>query len=256
MPLLNPALFAVYHVVYGLAAVLVPLLGGFGPAAAIVVFTAAVRACLYPLNRAQMRAQAASSKARAALEPAVRRLQRKYRNDPRRLQLETVQLYRANGVSLAPGILHGLAQIPVFFVIYRMFESPIIAGHRNGLMSSRLFGVDLGSRLAAAFRGPAPAAAHVAVFALLMAVIAATATWTCLRARKSPATTPPPVAASPSSERSTALVGRLVTWLPYWTVVTAALVPLATGLYLATTTLWTAVERRHLQKSTTQAARG
>jgi YidC/Oxa1 family membrane protein insertase len=254
MPLLDPALFAVYHLVYGLAAVLVPLLGGFGPAAAIVAFTAAVRACLYPLNRAQVRAQAASSKARAALEPAVRKLQRKYRNDPRRLQLETVELYRANGVSLAPGILHGLAQIPVFFVIYRMFESPSIAGHPNGLMSSRLLGVDLGSRLAGAFRGPAPVAGHVAVFALLLAVIAATATWTSRRARKSPAT-PSAVATSPSSDRSTAVVGRLMVWLPYWTVVTAAIVPLATGLYLATTTLWTAVERRHLQNST-QEPRG
>lgn len=249
MPLLNPALFAVYHVVYGLAAVLVPLLGGFGPAAAIVVFTAAVRACLYPLNRAQMRAQAASSKARAALEPAVQKLQRKYRHDPRRLQLETVELYRANGVSLAPGILHGLGQIPVFFVVYRMFESPSIAGHQNGLMSSRLFGVDLGSRLAGAFRGPAPVAGHVAVFALLLLAIAATATWTSIRARKTPAPAPA-IPTSPSNERSTALAARLMTWLPYWTVLTAAIVPLATGLYLATTTLWTAVERRHLQKST------
>jgi YidC/Oxa1 family membrane protein insertase len=255
MPLLNPALFAVYHVVYGLAAALVPLLGGgLSPAAAIVAFTAAVRACLYPLNRAQMRAQAASSKARAALEPAVRKLERKYRHDPRRLQLETVQLYRANGVSLAPGILHGLAQAPVFFVIYRMFESSSIAGHRNGLLGSRLFGVDLGSRLADAFHGSAPVAGHVAVFVLLLAAIAATATWTSLRARKGPAI-PPAVATSPSGDRSTAMAGRLMVWLPYWTVVTAAIVPLATGLYLATTTLWTAVERRHLQNSTL-ASRG
>jgi YidC/Oxa1 family membrane protein insertase len=36
--------------------------------------------------------------------------------------------------------------------------------------------------------------------------------------------------------------------LPFGTVVAAAVLPLATGLYLATTTLWTLLERRHLQR--------
>ena len=65
MSFLTPAVFAVYHVVAGLAAVLVPILGGAGPAAAIVIFTAGIRLCLHPLNRAQMRAQASSQKARS-----------------------------------------------------------------------------------------------------------------------------------------------------------------------------------------------
>ena len=38
----------------------------------------------------------------------------------------------------------------------------------------------------------------------------------------------------------------VVRLLPYGTVLAAAIVPLATGLYLATTTLWTVVERRYL----------
>lgn len=122
MSLLTPAILSVYHVVAGLSAVLVPLLGGAGPAAAIVIFTAAVRLCLHPMNRAQMRAQAASQKARAALAPAVRKLERKYKHDPKRAQRETLELYRAHGVPRAgnaaragadPGVLRGLPHVRV-----------------------------------------------------------------------------------------------------------------------------------------------
>ena len=245
MSVLTPVLLAVYHVVLGLTVVLVPVLGGAGPAAAIVVFTAGIRLCLHPLNRAQMRAQTASQKARAALAPAVQKLQRKYKHDPQRVQRETLELYRANGVSLAPGIAQGLVQIPVFFVIYRIFRSPSIAGHHNSLLSDRLFGVGLGSHLADVLRGPVLVPGHIAVFAVLLAAIAAIATWSCVRMRASAAADTTP--AAPGAP--TAGVTRLMAWLPFGTLVTAAFLPLATSLYLATTTLWTLLERRHLQKS-------
>ncbi|HEY3868114.1 MAG TPA: membrane protein insertase YidC [Actinocrinis sp.] len=246
MSVLAPVLLAVYHVVSGLAVVLVPVLGGAGPAAAIIVFTVAVRSCLYPLNRAQMRAQNASQQARAALAPAVQKLKRKYRNDPARLQIEMLGLYRANGISLTAGIKHSLVQVPVFFVVYRMFELPVIAGHHNALMSDRLVGVGLGSHLADVLRGPVLMPGHIAVFAVLLAVIAAVAAWSSARARKSMAVA---VADDPSAGASAAGITRMMGWLPFGTIVTAAIVPLAAGLYLATTTLWSVLERRHLQKT-------
>lgn len=240
MSVLTPAVLAVYHVVSGLAAVLVPLLGGGGPAAAIVVFTAAVRLSLYPLNRAQARAQAASRKARAALAPALAKLERKYKADPRRLQRETLELYRANGVALAPGMLHGLVQAPVFLVVYRMFESSTISGHYNNLLGARLFGVGLGAHLADVLRAPL-SAGHIAVFAVLLAAIAAVAAWSSFRMRRTAAHEPG--SAGPGLSRIMAL-------LPFGSLVTAAILPLATGLYLVTTTLWTVLERRHLQQLT------
>ena len=167
--LLTPALIAAYHAVDGLAVLFVPVLGGLGPAVAIVVFTAAIRLCLHPLNRAQMKAQLASQKARAALAPAVQKLQRKYKDDPLRAQRETVELYRANGVKLVPGIGLGLVQIPVFFVVYRLFVSPTVGGHHNSLLGDRLFGVGLGSHFRDAFSGSSVPLGYVAVFAVLIA---------------------------------------------------------------------------------------
>ncbi|GAA2040638.1 YidC/Oxa1 family membrane protein insertase [Catenulispora yoronensis] len=226
MSFLTPAIVAAYHAVTALSAVLVPVLGGAGPAAAIIVFTATVRLCLHPLNRAQMRTQTAAQQARAALAPAVAKLQRKHKNDPLRAQRETLELYRANGVKTAPGVLLGLVQVPVFIVVYRLFVSSRVGGHVNELLGDRLFGVGLGSHLAAAFHGTVQLG-HLAVFGVLIAFLAALATWSSRRIRRAGA-------------------ARLVGYLPYTTVLGALVLPLASGLYVATTTLWTLVERRRM----------
>jgi YidC/Oxa1 family membrane protein insertase len=231
--LLAPAIVAAYHAVTTLSLVLVPVLGGLGPAVAIVVFTSAVRLCLHPLNRAQMKAQLASQQARAALAPAVQKLQRKHKHDPVRLQRETMELYRAEGVKLMPGIGLGLVQIPVFFVVYRLFVSPTVGGHHNTLLADQLFGVGLGSHFRDAFSGSSVLLGHVAVFAVLFAALAALATWSSRRMRKSAAT-------------DAAGVAKLMTVMPYFTVLGALVLPLASSLYVATTTFWTLVERRRM----------
>ncbi|GAA1982714.1 membrane protein insertase YidC [Catenulispora subtropica] len=234
MSFLTPAILAAYHVVTALSAMLVPVLGGAGPAAAIIAFTAAVRLCLHPLNRAQMRAQLASQQARAALAPAVAKIQRKHGNDPLRVQRETLELYRANGVKPAAGMLHGLLQIPVFIVVYRLFVSPTVGGHHNALLDDRLFGVGLGSHLSAAFRG-AVQPGHLVVFGVLLVVLAGLATWSSRRMRQT--------VAADATVPATGVAG-LMRFLPYGSVLAAMVLPLASGLYVATTTLWTLVERR------------
>jgi YidC/Oxa1 family membrane protein insertase len=244
--LLTPFLNAAYHAVTGLSVLLVPVLGGLGPATAIIVFTAAIRLCLHPLNRAQMSAQLASQKARAALAPAVQKLQRKYKHDPLRAQRETLDLYRANGVKLVPGVGLGLVQIPVFFVVFRLFESPTVAGHHNGLLSDRLFGVGLGSHFRDAFSGSSVLLGHVAVFAVLLAALAALATWSSRRMRASAAADVVPVGPATGPANGAATVTKLMPLMPYLSVIGAVVLPLAGSLYVATTTLWTLVERRRL----------
>ncbi|MEZ0114761.1 YidC/Oxa1 family membrane protein insertase [Catenulispora sp. EB89] len=254
--LFTPAIVAAYHAVTGLSVMLVPVLGGLGPAVAIVMFTAAVRLCLHPLNRAQMNAQLASQKGRAALAPAVQKLQRTYKHDPLRAQRETVELYRANGVKLVPGIGLGLVQIPVFFVVYRLFVSPTIGGHHNRLLTDQLFGVGLGSHFRDAFSaaGSPAVLGHVAVFTVLLAALAALATWSSRRMRQSTAGDAAafgmPTAGTPTAGAPTAGVTKLMALLPYFTVLGAFVLPLASSLYVATTTLWTLVERRRLLQPT------
>jgi YidC/Oxa1 family membrane protein insertase len=215
-----------YDLVTGLTSTLDPVTGGFSAAVAIIVFTAGVRLALLPLSSRQAKAD----RTRRRLTPEVERLRKRHRADPARAHQEITALYRAEGTSMWAGIGPSLLQLPVFTVVYRMFLSPAIGGHANLLLAHTLFGTPLGGRwlfTAGAF-GP-----HGWVFLGLFALLAALAWWTSRHMRDQPATQ---------------LTG-LMRVLPFGTVLFAAYVPLAAGLYLLTTTAWTAAERAILWRN-------
>ncbi len=231
LPLFNPALAAAYNLVTALAGWLAPVTGSLGTTLAIVVFTAAVRLLMHPLTRSQVRAE----KARAALAPQQKKLQDRYRRDRARQYQEIANLYRKNGVSQTAGLLPALVQLPVLGIVYQLFISRTVAGSPNRLLAHSLGGVPLGSRLTTVLGGSHVALGPIAVFAVLLLVLAAIATWSSMGARAAAAAQP-------------AGMGRLISILPYGTVAVAAFVPLATGVYLATTTLWTVTERALLTR--------
>lgn len=238
--LLNPAVTAAYHAVTFIAGALAPIAGDTSAALAIALFTIAVRLLIHPLARAQSRATVRARRARAALAPQLAKLRRKFRNDQAGLNRAALELYREHGISPAAGILPALAQLPVLLVMYRLFASRNIAGHPNALLGHTLAGVPLGSHLRDAFAAGHLTLAHVAVFIALIAVVAAVARWSSTQVKVAAENAPAPTESQPD--------GRLARWLPYTSVATVAFVPLATGLYLATTTLWTVAERAFLAR--------
>jgi len=135
-------------------------------------------------------------------------------------------------------------------VLYRLFLTPVISGHPNALLSDQLLGVPLGSRWLA---GAGPFSAHGAVFLGLFALIALVS-WAAVRlarrftAAPGAAGTAGAAAGAPAAPRPGGAVGWLTRVLPYLTIVIAAFVPLAAGLYLLTTTAWTAAERTVLMR--------
>jgi YidC/Oxa1 family membrane protein insertase len=220
---LDGAVRVAYDLVTGLTSALHPLTGGLSAALAIVVFTAGVRLALLPLSRRQ----AAAGRARLRLAPQVEKLRERHRDDPLRAHQEMTALYRAEGTSMFAGIGPALLQLPVFTVVYRLFLSPAVGGHANLLLAHTLFGVPLGRRwlLSAGAFGP-----HGLVFLGLFALLALVAWWTSRRMYAGQ--TPP---AGP--------LGPVLRLLPFGTVAVAAYVPLAAGLYLLTSTAWSAAER-------------
>ena len=74
LSLLGGAVSAAYHVVSAFAQVLAPVAGGLATAAAIVMFTMAVRLLLLPLSYYSIRGQAAQ----ARLLPQVLQLQKRH----------------------------------------------------------------------------------------------------------------------------------------------------------------------------------
>src|SRR5450432_2738947 len=99
---------AAYHLVSALAAVLASLPGGLAAAAAIIVFTMAVRLLVLPLSYYALRGE----KARARLAPQVQELHQRHAHEPQRLQRELSALYRAEGTGMFAGCLPALLQIP------------------------------------------------------------------------------------------------------------------------------------------------
>ena len=247
--LFDAAVRAGYHVLTSVISVLSPLAGSLAGAAAIVAVTIALRVALLPLSYYAVRGQAAQ----ARLLPQLAELQRKHKNQPERLRREMTAVQQREGTSLFAGVLPLLAQWPFFSVLYRLFLTPVISGHPNALLSDQLLGVPLGSRWLA---GAGPFSAHGAVFLGLFALLALVS-WAAVRlARRFTAAAGAPGAATagaaaagaPAAARPGGAVGGLTRVLPYLTIVIAAFVPLAAGLYLLTTTAWTAAERTVLMR--------
>jgi YidC/Oxa1 family membrane protein insertase len=231
--ILNAPMGAAYHVLFTLTSLLAPLPGGLATAAAIVIFTLAVRLLLSPLSFAALRGQAGL----AALQPRVAQLRARYAHQPDRLQRELAALYQAQGGTLLAGCLPLLVQLPFFSVLYRLFRSTTVAGRANALLTRDLLGTPLGSHWLA---GAGPLSAHGLVFLGLFGLLAL-ACFTIARISRtaSQAAGPAPGNAGPGAGP-----GRLLSRIaPYLTVIIAAFVPLAAGLYLLTTTTWTAAER-------------
>ncbi len=238
---------AAYHVVSALATALAPITGGLGVAAAIVAFTIGVRLLLLPFSYYALRGQTAQ----ARLAPQIQALRKRHAKDPERLKRELAALYEKNGTGMYSGCLPVLLQWPFLSVMYLLFRSATIEGGPNHLLSHYLFGARLGSHW---LGGAGPLSAQGAVFAGLFVLLAAVG-W--LSARVARRMSPPPEPARPAKAKASASAAQpgaqpaaLPSWLtslvPFVTVVIAAFLPLAAGLYLLTTTAWTLLERRVL----------
>lgn len=63
--------------------------------------------------------QVESTMAMQTIQPRVKELQERYKNDNERLQMETARLYKDAGVNPLAGCLPTIATIPVFIGLYR-----------------------------------------------------------------------------------------------------------------------------------------
>lgn len=212
-PPLAAAIDALGHVITALITFLTPVFGPASAAVGIILLTIGVRLALLPLGWRQAHADVQ----RTRLAPKVREIQRRHKNDSDRLRRETMALYASEGASPVAGCLPMLMQAPVLMAVYGMFVTDD-------------FGYDVAG---------VPLSAHLsdvsgtglAVFSVVIAVLI-TVGW--LTGRSLPSSDAPG--------------SRLMRILPFTTVAAAALLPLAGGLYLATSASWTYVERRTLRK--------
>ena len=221
IPLLDHAVYLLSPLVAAATTFLAPV---GGAAAAIVLCTAALRVLLLPLTIAAVRGE----RSRAALAPQLAELQRRHGNDPARLRAEVASLHQKAGVPPLAGCLPTLVQSPVFMVWYRIFTASRIGGHPNVLLAHHFLGAALSTRLIGG--------GHVLVFVPLMIILAVLGGLTVRRSRRIAATA------------GGTVPGGLLNLLPFVSLLSVLVMPLAAVLYLVTTSRWTALENILLRR--------
>jgi YidC/Oxa1 family membrane protein insertase len=81
---------------------------------AIVLMTVIIKIILFPLTKKQIE----SSRAMMSIQPKMKAIQEKYKNDKVRLNQELAKLYKEEGVNPVAGCLPLLIQMPILFGIY------------------------------------------------------------------------------------------------------------------------------------------
>ena len=87
----------------------------------LILFGILVRVLLWPLNQKAMR----SSTAMQAIQPELKAIQDRYKNDPQKLQQEMMKLYKEHGVNPLGGCVPLLIPMPVLFALFFVFANTI-----------------------------------------------------------------------------------------------------------------------------------
>jgi len=83
---------------------------------AIILLTVAMRIVLLPLTIKQTK----STFELQRIQPKIKQLQAKYKNDKEKLQEETLKFYQENKVNPLGGCLPLILQMPIFFALFRV----------------------------------------------------------------------------------------------------------------------------------------
>jgi YidC/Oxa1 family membrane protein insertase len=98
--------------------------GNFG--LAIIALTFIVRALMFPIAQKQFQSMAAMRK----LQPKMKAVQERFKDDKQRQQQEILKLYQAEKVNPAAGCLPILLQIPVFYALYKVLLVSVEMRHQ------------------------------------------------------------------------------------------------------------------------------
>lgn len=85
----------------------------------IIVMTILVRMVLFPLNRKSMN----SMRKMSEIQPLMKELQTKYKDDPKKLQQEQMLLFQKYKVNPMSGCLPMLIQLPIFIALFTVLRS-------------------------------------------------------------------------------------------------------------------------------------
>jgi len=87
----------------------------------LIIFSIIIKIVVYPLTKSSYQ----SMKKMQALQPMITELKEKFKDDPQKMNKETMKLYSTYGINPAGGCLPMLLQMPIFVALWGMFQSAI-----------------------------------------------------------------------------------------------------------------------------------
>jgi len=87
----------------------------------IIILTILIRLITFPLQYKSFK----SMKKMSLLQPEINKLKEKFKDDPQRLQKETMELFKRSGANPLGGCLPMLLQMPVFFAFYKVLYAAV-----------------------------------------------------------------------------------------------------------------------------------
>ncbi|MEU0501292.1 membrane protein insertase YidC [Nocardia sp. NPDC005998] len=246
------AILWVWHTAF--AAVLGPA-SGIAWVLAVIFLVITLRAALFFPFLKQARTQAVMQR----LQPRVKAIQQKYKDDPRRKNTEIQQLFTDNGVNPFTSLIPLVAQVFVFIGLFHVLRSfdrtgtfdylPVgraaaMTAEQNAATANYLFGptdvqsflhADLfGAPLSATLAGAGELLSTVAIVALPLMLIAAVATHFTARAAMGRQT----------GTTAVPFMRTLSLWVfPAAAIVGGAMLPVAILLYFVTNNAWTLAQQ-------------
>ena len=100
------------------------LVGNFG--VAIIILTLTIRGAMFPIAQKQF----ASMAKMRTIQPKMKAIQQRYKDDKPRQQQEIAALYKAEGANPIAGCLPTLLQIPIFYALYKVLRLSIEMRHQ------------------------------------------------------------------------------------------------------------------------------
>lgn len=104
---------------------------------AIIALTIIIRCILWPLGVSQQR----SMRSMQILQPKIKQIQDRYKNDPQTMQRKMMEFYKEHKFNPMAGCLPLLIQMPIFILLYSALISPQFiqeAGNSHFLFINRL----------------------------------------------------------------------------------------------------------------------
>ena len=195
---------------------------------AIILLTMLVRGLMFPLGRKQ----AIAAQKMQALQPHLKALQEKHKDDKDRLTKETFALYKRYGVNPMGGCLPALIQLPIFVGLWQALNTSVPLRHAKFLWIRDLAAPDM------VFPFPIDVPFLGKWFNLLpFVVIGLMLVQTQLFA---------PPATTPEAEQSQKMMKYMMVFMG----VMFYKVPAGLGIYFITSSLWALGERLLLPKLT------